>query len=104
MKNQNNKSEINRRRPRGIRAPRQWEEDGPERWELPRSPNKGLLLTVLFLWEAWFPCQLASAGLSNSFPSSSTEEEMCPSEKQEAQSGLKQPLRAIQEMLYSHIS
>lgn len=49
MKNQNNKSEINRRRPRGVRAPGRWEEDGTERWELPPSPNKGLLLTVLFL-------------------------------------------------------
>lgn len=49
MKNQNNKSEINRRRPRGVRAPRRWEEDGTERWELPRPPNKGLLPTVLFL-------------------------------------------------------
>lgn len=48
--------------------------------------------------------QLASAGLSNGFPSSPTEEEVRPSEKQEAQLRLLQPLRAIEEMLYSHIS
>lgn len=49
MKNQNNKSQINRRRPQGIRAPRRCGEDGTEQWELPPSPNKGLLPTVLFL-------------------------------------------------------
>lgn len=49
MKNQNNKSQINRRCPRAIRAPRRWEEDGTERCELLPSPNKGLLRTVSFL-------------------------------------------------------
>lgn len=48
MKNQNNKSGINRRGPQGVRATRRWKEDGTEQWELPPSPNKGLLPTVLF--------------------------------------------------------
>lgn len=61
MKNQNNKTEINRWRPRGVQAPRRWEEDGTQRCELPRSPspNKGLLPRCfsrrrVFLWQKYF--------------------------------------------------